>query len=109
MARPAAQTPVTSQPQRVLLRARSGYGPVPARQAISKEIELGIGTRSERPTDPQPAPRAAGWRYLCLPGIPRRRQLVFDFVQPHHRPLLFQALERCNIFTKRHADWEAGK
>ena len=78
--RHAAQADAVGQPQRLLLRARSRDGRVPAGHAV-REGQLGERARREGPADPDAA--AAGRADVA--GQPGRHELVLAVVQPAHR------------------------
>ena len=51
---------------------------------------------------------AEGETYVC-PGFQGGTNWFSTSFNPAHGPLLFQALERCNLFSKRTMEWQAGK
>ena len=94
------------QPQRQLLRARSGDGTLPARQAV-REGQLDERVRRARPAD---ADAAAG-RTADLSGQSGRDELVLAVVQPAHRPLLRLRVGRLreHLCAQRRSQYKEGR
>ena len=110
LAGPAAQTAAAGQSQRLLLRARSHQRQAVARQAVPEEAELGRRHRQGRPPDSeQRCPELPdGETYVC-PGFQGGTNWFSTSFNPATGLYYFQALERCNLFSKNHGEWQAGK
>ena len=105
----AAETAVTSQSQRFLLCPRPNERATVARQAVPQETELGGRHREGRASDSQDSQGTAeGETYVC-PGFQGGTNWFSTSFNPGTGLYYFQALERCNLFSKRTMEWQAGK
>ena len=109
LARPAAQAAAAGQSQRILLRAGSHQRPAAARQAVLEETELGRRHRQGWPSDFEDASRNAGGETYVCPGFQGGTNWFSTSFNPNTGLYYFQALERCNLFSKNHGEWQAGK
>ena len=109
---------LAGQPRKLLIQAnRNGFfyvldrsdGELLLAKPFIKKLNWAkeIG-KDGRPVLNQLAGSALMGRACVVPEF-RGHQLVLDFVNPGTGLYYFQALERCNYYSKRAIEWEAGK
>lgn len=106
------------QPRKLLLQAnRNGFFYVLDRvtgefllgKPFLKKLNWASGLDAKgRPILNQLPERADGSIYVC-PGFQGGANWYSTSFNPATGLYYFQALERCNLFVKRHAEWQAGK
>ncbi len=104
-----AKAPPPCEPQRVFLRARSDDGRAPASDALREEAHLGPRDRTRRKARAKSRPGTVprGQR-----GYARRSRERPTGSRPRFTRdtglYYVQTLEKCNIFTKKPSEWQAG-